>query len=226
MLKVSDLTLYYGASKVLDNLNLILDTNQVHGLVGLNGAGKTSLLNVIYGFVKPLHGKVSWEDKEISPYLIAFLEAENFFYPYLTGADYLQLCGHSVNTMEEWNQLFDLPLKKLIEEYSTGMRKKLALLGILSLKRAVYILDEPFNGLDLESAEVLKAIIVKLKSTGHTILITSHIIESLSSIADKIHYLHEGKIEKSFTRENFAEMEQLIGSRLSHKGLVVDRLFG
>ena len=97
----------------------------------------------------------------------------------------------------------------MIEDYSTGMKKKLALMGIICLDREVLILDEPFNGIDLETVQKIKTLLLKLK-TKKTIIITSHILESLLPICDSISYLNDGKIEFTKGKKNFNEIENEI----------------
>jgi ABC-2 type transport system ATP-binding protein len=111
----------------------------------------------------------------------------------------------------KWNEFFELPLNKLIETYSNGMKKKLALLGILALDREILMLDEPFNGLDLETVQKLKRLLPQLKSSK-TILITSHILESLLGICDSISYLNGGVIQFTRERKEFAGIEEEIFS--------------
>lgn len=223
MIKVQDLTVSYGKHTVLDKLNLELQPAQVHGLIGLNGSGKTTLLNTVYGLLKPKSGKVFLGEKKLTRENIAFLPTQNFFYSRITGQEYLQLFksqNQSFN-IEEWNSLFELPLGELIENYSTGMKKKLALLGVLSLNRSFIILDEPSNGLDLESNQILKKILLRLKETGKTILITSHILEMLWTICDEIHHLENKKIQHSYSLNEFHILENQI---LEHKNKQTETL--
>ncbi len=85
-------------------------------------------------------------------------------------------------------------------------------MGILSLNRPILILDEPFNGLDLETNSVLKQIILLLKAKNKTILITSHILETLTSICDEIHYLKAGAIQRTFTPETYTDLEAVFST--------------
>jgi ABC-2 type transport system ATP-binding protein len=89
------------------------------------------------------------------------------------------------------------------------MKKKLAFLGILSLNRQILILDEPFNGLDLETNEILKQIIEQLHKNGKTIIITSHILETLTGICSEIHYLNNGYIEETFRPNTYNQLSKV-----------------
>ncbi len=224
MLIINNLTVSYADKVILANLNLNIELGKVHGLVGLNGAGKTTLLNTLYGFKRKDSGQILHNDIQLKRIDTAYLETENYYYSSITGKEYLSIFKHATNdyNIDDWNKLFKLPLDKLIDSYSTGMKKKLALMAILKQDKDILILDEPFNGLDIESSKLLSLIINKLKEKGKTIIITSHILESLTNICDYIHYL-ENKII-SFTREkdNFANLEKEIfkGMESEHKGLI------
>lgn len=211
MIKIDNLKVNYGNNNVLNELCLEISSNTIHGLVGLNGSGKTTLLNTIYGLKSKVLGTIQHKDEAIKRINIAFLETINYFYPRITGKEYLNIFNTQNPNfdIDNWNTLFELPLNKLIEDYSTGMKKKLALMGIICLDREVLILDEPFNGIDLETVQKIKTLLLKLK-TKKTIIITSHILESLLPICDSISYLNDGKIEFTKGKKNFHEIENKI----------------
>jgi ABC-2 type transport system ATP-binding protein len=211
-LHIDQLNLSFGDKKVLKNLSLSLSQGHTHGLVGLNGSGKTTLLNVVFGFLKAQSGQVLWQNQAISKDDIALLETHNYFYHHVTGNEYLSLFRKERSNFDlrEWNERFQLPLDDLIDGYSTGMKKKLALLGIMHLDRPVIILDEPYNGLDLEAVFWLEKIVRTFQAEGRTIIITSHILETLLSVCDQIHWLKDGTIEKTFTKEQFNTIDQEI----------------
>ncbi len=229
MLTIDNLSVYYKKEKyILKDLSLSMEIGKIHGLVGLNGEGKTTLLNTIYGFIDPVTGNILYNNQPIKRKDIAYLETENFFYPYMTGIEYLSLFKKNTNSFdtEGWEQLFSLPLNDITENYSTGMRKKLALLAVLKQDKSIFILDEPFNGLDLESTYLLNMILRQLREKGKTILITSHIYESLTTCCDYIHYLTEGRITESYTTQDFHLLQQEIKEIIEKRsGNLIDRLF-
>jgi ABC-2 type transport system ATP-binding protein len=90
------------------------------------------------------------------------------------------------------------------------MKKKLAFMGVLCLNRPVYMLDEPYNGIDLETSQHFKLIMKALKESDKTLILTSHIFESLTSICDTISYLQAGKIQFTLQRPEFPTMEERI----------------
>lgn len=224
MLTINNLTVSYGKKIVLERLQLNLEFAKIHGLVGLNGAGKTTLLNTLYGFKSKDSGLILYNDLPLKRIVVSYLETENFYYSNITGKEYLSLFQRLTNdyNLDDWNKIFKLPLDQLIDSYSTGMKKKLVLMAILKQDKEIVILDEPFNGLDIESSKILSLIIARLKEKGRTIIITSHILESLTNICDYIHYLDNKVI--SFTRDknNYDNLENEIfnGMEAEHKELI------
>lgn len=197
-------------------LSLVMDTGKIHGIAGLNGAGKTSLLSILAGYLKPDKGHISIHGNKPSGKQITFLETENFFYAHITGREYLQLFKNKHFSSDAWNELFGLPLDELIEHYSTGMKKKLAILACIRQDKPIMILDEPFNGLDLESSRMLRSLLLKMRGSK-TILITSHILETLTNLCDHIHYIEKGQLVFSMAKQDFGEIENKIFHTLEGK---------
>lgn len=220
MLTIENLKVGYKPDKeILKGLNLSMETGKIHGLVGLNGAGKTTLLNTLYSFIRPESGRILVNGAPLHRKDIGYLEAENYFYPYMTGYEYLALFPAGPNGFDpnNWQELLRLPLDDITESYSTGMRKKLALIAVLKTDKPILILDEPFNGLDLESAHILTLILTRLRENGKTVLITSHIYESLTNISDFIHYIDNGTIAYSYPKEQFEELRKLLHTAISER---------
>lgn len=188
-------------------------------MVGLNGSGKTTLLRTLHGEWKPVSGEMHWQGNPIGRGQVAFLETEPFFYPKITGREYLSLfmVANPDFDLEGWNRLFHLPLDELIEHYSTGMKKKLALMAVLGRDKPVLLLDEPFNGLDMEAVFHVKAILEELAKTDKLILVTSHILGPITALCREVHYLAKGAIRQVFGPESFGEIEQLIEADLEHQ---------
>ncbi|MGD9977819.1 MAG: ATP-binding cassette domain-containing protein [Bacteroidales bacterium] len=218
MITINKLTISYSSEKkVIDNLELSLDNGLIHGIVGLNGAGKTTLLNAIFGLKKADNGIIFIDNQKVTKKIIAYLETEVFFYSNITGREYLSLFKNQNFDIEQWNKLFALPLDNIVDNYSTGMKKKLAFLSILKQNKPLMILDEPFNGLDIEACRIIRMILLRLKEKGKTIIITSHIIETLTNLCDLIHYLENGKIRYSKDRNEFVEFEKEIFDSIENK---------
>lgn len=225
MLTLDQVQLQYGDHAVLTGLSADFPSGEIHGIVGMNGSGKTSLLRAIHGSVPFQGGQILWNDVPTHRRMVGFLETQNYFYPRITGGEYLELFLSSYPDfdLDGWNALFDLPLDHLVDGYSTGMKKKLAFMGLLALDRPILILDEPFNGLDLESNEALQQILPKLKRPDRLILITSHIKDTLISICHRIHLLRGGVFESSFTSSEFQQMGTLLDQRRIDQ---IDELLG
>jgi len=218
MIIIKNLSVSYKKKlRIIDALNLSIQEKTINGIVGLNGAGKTTLLNSIFGLLKRDEGEINFKQERISKKQISYLPAENFFYSYITGREYLNIFKTENFDENKWNKLFLLPLDQIIDEYSTGMKKKLALLGILKQDKLIMILDEPFNGLDIETARIMRSVLLKLKEKGRTIIITSHIIETLTNLCDYIHFLEEGKIKYSKNKQEFLSFEQELFAEIEIK---------
>ena len=223
MVNIINLSKSYGNNKVLTNLNLELVSGQVAGMVGENGAGKTTLFKCIAG-MENYEGRIEVKVNSLKE-SVGFLPTNPIFLSRITGWEYLKLLcvARKIKTenFEEQN-IFDLPLNQYAETYSTGMKKKLALMGILLQKNEIYILDEPFNGVDIHSNMIISEIIKKLKAKQKTILISSHIFSTLSDCCDTIHLLKNGEISRMVTKEGFSTLDQEMQSFVV--GDKVDRL--
>ncbi|MFA5973284.1 MAG: AAA family ATPase [Lentimicrobiaceae bacterium] len=141
----------------------------------------------------------------------------------MTGNEYLKIFKQ---TNPDFNlislqEFLILPLDNLIETYSTGMKKKLALLGVLKQNKQIFLLDEPFNGLDLETNKILELIITTLKEKGKTVFVSSHIINPLLTVCNQIHYLENGKFTKTFEKENFHHIEDELFKKLKAEAKII-----
>lgn len=209
MITINDLTFSYEKEHVLHNLNMNFEKNCIHGIVGLNGSGKTTFFNILAGFFKADTGVILLNGKAIEKRSIAYIDTESFFYPKLTAREFL-LVFPKTNLNYNENELadiFKLPLDEFIENYSTGMKKKLLIISQLKQDKQIYIFDEPFNGLDIESNKSLQVIIELLNKKQKTIFISSHIIEPLYSICHKIYHLKDKTFIKSYSPENYKQID-------------------
>ena len=229
MLTISNLTVSYGKHKVLENISLNLTLGQIHGFAGLNGSGKTTLLNTIFGFVVPDNGQVQIGQKPIEKGSIGYLETQNYLYHRLTISEFVGLfVSNSLVKFElnDWMKVLNLNGNEVTDELSTGMRKKVALLCLIAQDKNLLLLDEPFNGLDMESVLILNLVLKELKKAGKTILITSHIIETLTENCDQIHTLVQGKIEASYFPNDFEKLKtEFLGDFMVKASTQVENLF-
>lgn len=209
MIVIEKLSKFYGPHKVIDAINLNFQEGNVYGIIGENGAGKTTLFRCLAA-LEDYEGEIKYP-KGVLKNTIGFLPTDPFFFSKITGQEYLQLLCNARKIPQQIFQdknIFDLPLNQYADTYSTGMKKKLALMGILLQKNEVFILDEPFNGVDIQSNILIKELILKLKSLNKIVLISSHIFSTLQETCDYLHLLKEGKIIKTVPKEKFIEIEK------------------
>ena len=218
LIYIKDLSKTYGKTKVLDNLSVSYESGKIYGLVGENGAGKTTLFNCIMG-VTDYDGEI----RKSSQIAVGYMPAESFFYTLITGKEYLEFCikakGKKMDakSIDSLNKIFQLPLERFASDYSTGMKKKLALMSLLLQDNDLYILDEPFNGVDLYGCIQLKRIIRDLKDKGKTIIISSHLINTLHELCDEIDFLHSHCIRKRYIHASIDEIEKEILNMVEFK---------
>lgn len=206
MLEIKNLSVSFKDKHVLQSLNLEIEEGKILGILGKNGAGKTTLFESLYQSQK-YSGEILWQSKNLLRENISYLETENYFYPYITGKEYLSYFSKEklVKTIE-LAEKFQLPIEKFVQYYSSGMKKKLALIGMLMLDKPINILDEPFNGVDFEGVHLLYDIILELKQNNKTVIISSHIIETLFHTCDRIVTLENGKISNIFEKDDFEKL--------------------
>ncbi|MDO4225226.1 MAG: ABC transporter ATP-binding protein [Bergeyella zoohelcum] len=209
MFVLEQINISYSKNKIIKHIDLQVHKGEVIGVLGKNGAGKTTLFNAIYQNI-PYNGKILYQNKPINRKNISFLEAENYFYPYMTGREYLSFFGIEKNLENniELIEKLQIPLDKFIHNYSTGMKKKIAILAILLMNKDIVILDEPFNGVDYESVNIIYEIIRNLKNSNKIILLSSHIIETLFNTCDKIIVLENGEITKTIPKTEFENLKK------------------
>lgn len=224
MLTIDRLTVSYGMAPVIRNLSLQLPGACIHGLVGLNGSGKTTLFHALYGLTKVDSGTMSWGGQPLSRKRMALLETECYFYSAITGREYLSLFpAPGAFDLQTWQELFRLPLDEMVEHYSTGMKKKLALIGVLKLDKEILFLDEPFNGVDMETGHIIQMVLKRLREKGKTVVVTSHVLETLTGICDYIHLLEGGSVLRTYCpvempgleKDLFAELESRLRDQVN-----------
>lgn len=209
MIRIQDLSKSFGKKEVLRGIQLELEPGKAYGIVGENGAGKTTLFRCIAG-LEGFDGAVTSDFRHIKEH-IGFLPTNPVFMSNITGWEYLKLMciarGIREDRFEDRN-IFDLPLGQYAGTYSTGMKKKLALLGILLQQNDLFILDEPFNGVDIHSNIIIAEVIKRLKAKNKTILISSHIFSTLSDNCDEICLLKDGTFVKRVLPDAFRQLDE------------------
>lgn len=200
----------FGQKTALKNVSFEIPTGQLCGLLGPNGAGKTTLLRLMMGILKAtegtilMDGKDAFEDRTEVKSLIGFLPDEPVFYSYLSGREILELSAamHGLDPKATWNQLQPLiqhlrlsnDINNFAEDYSRGMKKKLGLLLALVHRPEILILDEPTNGLDVESTHLFYDLMEEESTKGTTILFSTHLIDQVSRLCTHGIIINEGEI--------------------------------
>ncbi len=211
MIVIQNMHKKYGKKEVLRDISLQLKPSKIYGVIGKNGAGKTTLFKCIAG-LESFEGEVHADEEPLKDYT-GFLLTHPYFLPKLTGHEHIKLLMDARSLSYEQDSisnLFNLPLHEYAENYSTGMKKKLALTAILLQKNKVFILDEPFNGVDLESNMLLMKVIRKLRALQKTVIISSHLLSTMRDLCDEIFLLQDGSITKSYMRAEFEVLEDQI----------------
>ena len=225
MIKIEKLSKFYARKQVLNAINVEFKKGTVYGVVGENGAGKTTLFRCISG-LESYKGIISSDFNKLKDHL-GLLSTEPFFFPKITGKEYIQFLAnarHLKLSNIETKNIFDLPLNQYASTYSTGMKKKLALTAPLLQENEVFILDEPFNGVDIQSNLVIAEIIKKLKMLKKTVIISSHIFSTLAATCDEIYLMKNGKIIRKVKQIDFDALESemkdfTVGNRIDQLGL-------
>jgi ABC-2 type transport system ATP-binding protein len=210
MIKAADLTKVYGKTTVLKIDALEINRGDSFGLVGNNGAGKTTFFSLIVDLIKATSGKVISKGEDVylsnhwKKYTGSFLD-ESFLIDFLSPEEYFEFIGslHSISKTEVIKQLeiyadfFNgeiIGKKKFIRDLSKGNQKKVGIIGALFFKPEIIILDEPFPHLDPTSVIRLKKILKDEKIKSSTILISSHDLNHVTEVCDRIAVLEKGNI--------------------------------
>ena len=220
MIKINGLSKSYSNNEVLKNISMDFSKGKAYGIVGENGAGKTTLFRCIAG-LESYNGEIISDITPLKNHL-GLLLTDPYFFSKITGKEYIRLVCNArgkTNLELDSKNIFDLPLNQYASTYSTGMKKKLAITAILLQENEYFILDEPFNGVDIQSNIILTEIILKLKELNKIVIISSHIFSTLSDTCDEIHLLRKGEQIKSVQKSEFKNLEQemkeiIIGNRI------------
>ncbi len=213
LLTVKNLSAWYDRGKmVLDGFSLELAAHEVVGLIGLNGAGKTTFLKILSGLLPSFRAEnilfrgqpvnLRKRDFKTSRYTV-FAEDDSF--PYFTFREYLSyVCSAYEKDIPDVSELvhgfhFENDADTLLKDLSTGNRKKTFLITAFALQPVLLFLDEPVNGLDFQSTEYLYQQIARYKEHG-TVLFSSHVLESITLTSDRVFVLENGSIRQTFER--------------------------
>ncbi|AWG21338.1 ABC transporter ATP-binding protein [Flavobacterium faecale] len=204
MLQINIVEKKYKDQVVLKEANFHILQNGIYGIVGKNGQGKTTLFKCILGF-EPFEGSCTFDNKKIVLQDVAWCPAESPIYEELSPAEfYTFYCSILGIENNQSPKLFDVPEDKLVKEFSTGMKKKAFLNALFQKDYPVYILDEPFNGLDIEANYILMNYL-KEKAQYSIVLISSHILDVLFTNCLRIFVVNQTTIS-AYDKEEYTEI--------------------
>lgn len=209
-IEVHNLRKIYGNKAAVDGLNLVVSQGSFFGFLGPNGAGKTTTIRMLMGLAPPTSGTICLlglampeQSLEIKK-AIGLVPDESLLFDHLTGGEFIEFVGRMYGLEQpvarersaELLELFELDGngRKLIAEYSKGMRKRVAMAAALIHRPRLFLMDEPFEGVDAVGARLMKDILLDQVRRGATIFLTSHVLEVVERLCDRVAIINEGKV--------------------------------
>ncbi len=226
MIHLREVSKSFKGKAAVQDLSLEVQAGEILGLLGANGAGKSTTINMLLGFIQPDSGMVAINQIDVNQkaeevrQLIGYIPENVNLYPHLSGLENLdyfcRLAGlkYSQTELEEFLQLCGLQssaINQKVSAYSKGMRQKVGVAIAYAKKAKVYLLDEPASGLDPLASNELSKLLKRLAAEGATILMASHDIFRVREVCDRIGILKNGQLVKELKSEEVSanELEQL-----------------
>jgi len=210
MLEIKNLTKSFGSFLAVDNISLSINSGDLYGFLGPNGAGKTTTIKIITGLYSPTSGSVEVDGIDITKNhievkkRIGYIPDQPFLYERLTGKEFLYFSGGLYkipkktlkNKIEELIDRLNIEewINKRTEEYSQGMRQRITIASALLHEPKLLIVDEPMVGLDPQSAHIIKNLFKELTGNGTVIFMSTHSLNVVEEICNKVAIIHKGKI--------------------------------
>jgi len=210
MLEVRNLTKFYTGIPAVDRVSFSISPGQILGYLGPNGAGKSTTVKMLTGLLEPSAGHIYFHGQDIREDLrayqrrIGYVPEEPHLYPHLSGREYLQLVGRLRGLkrsvlepkMDELIRLLGLweDRHSPLASYSKGMRQKILISGALLHDPELLILDEPFSGLDVNAAMVLRSLLKELAAGNKMVLYSSHVLEVVEKVCNTVLILRKGQV--------------------------------
>jgi ABC-2 type transport system ATP-binding protein len=209
-ISVDNLRKVYGAKAAVDGLNLEVPRGSFFGFLGPNGAGKTTTIRMLMGLAPPTSGSIQLLGLPMPEHAlevkgkIGLVPDESLLFDHLTGQEFTEFVGRMYGLTRsmarergrELLTLFELDGdgRKLIGDYSKGMRKRVAMAAALIHRPELFLLDEPFEGVDAVGARLMKEILLEQVRHGATVFLTSHVLEVVERLCDQVAIIHQGKL--------------------------------
>lgn len=222
LLKVRNLKKSYGSHQVLKGVSFDIEKNNIVGLLGPNGCGKTSMIKSIVGLINDYEGEILINGQKPgmeSKAIVAYLPERNYLAPWMTPKNAIDYMADFYRNFDKdkavkMAEMFQLPLKQKIKTMSKGQQEKLQLLLVMSRKADIYILDEPLGGVDLVSREFILDTIMRNHAENSTILLSTHLIYDIEKVLDRVLMIKDGnlvvnKTVDEITHENGSTVEDL-----------------
>jgi ABC-2 type transport system ATP-binding protein len=216
-IEVRGLRKSFGAKEAVSGIDLEIAAGSLAGLVGPNGAGKTTSLSMMTGLLRPDTGQILingldvWADPRAAKAVIGVVPDQARLFERLSGAEVLEYAGRlrglpASEARSRATQLLGVldltaDAKRLVADYSTGMRKKAMLGCALIHNPAVLFLDEPLEGVDPISADVIRRLLTRFTGSGSTVLFSSHVMELVEQVCDHVSIIDQGTIVATGTTE-------------------------
>lgn len=210
--EVKNLSFTYpkGKEKVLNDISFNIEQGTIFGLLGRSGAGKSTTQKILIKLLENYSGEILYMGKDLKTYNSSFYEeiGVGFEMPVhfnkLTGLENMSYFASMYKTKTDINKLFEyvgLEADKNtpVEQYSKGMKVRLNFIRALLNQPKMLFLDEVTNGLDPANAQIIKSLILDFKNNGGTVLLTTHLMNDVEELCDKVAFIHEGKIVESST---------------------------
>jgi ABC-2 type transport system ATP-binding protein len=210
MLEVRGLTKRYSGIPVVQDVSFTIQRGEILGYLGPNGAGKSTTVKILIGLIEATSGTVEFDGRNVRDDMKAFqrrigyVPEEAHLYPHLSGREYLQLAGRLRGLsrrvleprMDELLRLIGLwpDRDSPIASYSKGMRQKILLMAALIHDPELLILDEPFSGLDVNAAMILRSLLGAFAGRGKMVLYSSHVLEVVEKVCDRVLILRKGQV--------------------------------
>lgn len=202
LLESKNLTKRFGSVTAVNNVSLQLEKGHVYGILGPNGSGKTTWMKMVAGLCKPTSGEVLYNGAPIgieSRAHIAYMATEPFFYGWMTVKDagkYYSDFFEDFKPDDYSGELakMEIPEKKKISALSTGMTAKMKIALTMARKSDAWMLDEPFNGIDVLARDDIRDSILSHTGSENLLLLSSHLVEEMAAIVDRAIFIKKGEI--------------------------------